>query len=1363
MHRPVSVAITVVLFSLFAILPPAIAAVAGKTLPPALAPWQSWVLHGEETLRCPTRFNDPERRICWWPSQLTLDIGDQGGLFDQRVETYAPTWVMIPGDTTHWPESVFGNGQPLPVVEKNGRPHVWLASGDTRIRGAFVWDTLPEMIQVPQATGILALKIKGREIVVPDVDTNGRLRLASRENSTASEDTLTTDLFRLIEDDIPMRVVTRALLHVSGKPRELRLALRLPHEARVMQIESPLPARLADNGDLLVQARPGQWDIRITERLAGPVASLSAGDGALGAETWSFKAYNHLRMVKISGAPAIEPSRTRMPEEWKRFPAYRVPSGGQLSFRILRRGDPEPAPDQLSLERSWWLDFDGSGLTIHDQIQGTMSRTRHLAMAAPTALGRASVDGKNQLITLQGDTPRLPGIQLRRGKLNLEADSRLPRTATSMPAVGWDHDFQKVSGTLNLPPGWTLFSATGVDVPPSAWLQRWTLLDFFLVLIIAVSTFKLRGIKSAALILVTLTLIFHEFGAPRQVWLHLLASTALLRHLPDGWFKRLSRLWGVLAFVTLVITALPFMIQQVRVAIYPQLLRPGFGIERQRLSLDAVEAFEDEIEAPVQRQNIKIEKKAGGARVPRLKSSSYSLSVPKALESVDPDALIQTGPGLPDWRWTSLRLRWNGPVDRHQQIRLWLISPMINLLLGLVRVALLLASIWMVLNLLGWRGRFFRPLAKDGLLTALLICCLVHAIPAKANETATAFPPQPLLDELRQRLLEPPPCHPTCADVSRLELAATPDQLRLILQAHALCETAIPLPISQDTWRPNQIMLNNASAGTLVRDEQGHLWILLPKGVHRIKMIGPTADADEIRIAFPIVPHMGTFAGVGWRARGFLPNKALEASVSLTRVRQRQVAVDGASKAAVPAYFHITRTLHLGIQWEVTTRIQRLARPEDPAVLSVPLLKNASLTTDGILVQNQTAQISMAPNQAEARFSSTLPVAPAISLTAPTDVPWTETWVLDAAPLWRCTINGLTAVAHRDRNQNWQPRWRPWPGETVTINITRPEAVPGQTTTIETARLMVTPGQRFTRSELTLGIRASKGGQHEIELPEMANLQLVSVNNRDLPIRQDGQTVNIPLEPGLQQIDVDWIESTESMNTIKAPAVHIGDAAVNATVSIKMPEQRWILFVGGPRLGPAVLFWGAVIVVVIVGIGLGKTDLTPLGPLNWVLLGLGLTQVPAPVAVLVAGWLLALGLRQRKAPFEHPFVFNLTQLLLVALSLAALGGLYTAVEQGLLGVPDMQIAGNHSTQTQLNWYQDRISEALPTPWVFSLPRWTYHLAMLFWALWLAFSLVGWLRWGWGCFTSGRPWIPLKRRTKNQKNHNQKKASPNNME
>jgi len=196
---------------------------------------------------------------------------------------------------------------------------------------------------------------------------------------------------------------------------------------------------------------------------------------------------------------------------------------------------------------------------------------------------------------------------------------------------------------------------------------------------------------------------------------------------------------------------------------------------------------------------------------------------------------------------------------------------------------------------------------------------------------------------------------------------------------------------------------------------------------------------------------------------------------------------------------------------------------------------------------------------------------------------------------------------------------------------------------------------------------------------------------------------------------------------------------------------------GGPRLGPAVLFWSYVIVVVLVAAGLGKTTVTPLRTRHWLLLGLGLTQVPAGVAIVVVGWLLALGYRCQKAPGKA-LAFNGIQLLLAILTVAALVGLYSAIERGLLGIPDMQIAGNHSTRFQLNWTQDRIGGIMPTPWVVSLPQWVYHLLMLAWSLWLAFSLVSWLRWGWGCFSKERLWEPIqwRRKAKPVKDKNQRR-------
>ncbi len=101
--------------------------------------------------------------------------------------------------------------------------------------------------------------------------------------------------------------------------------------------------------------------------------------------------------------------------------------------------------------------------------------------------------------------------------------------------------------------------------------------------------------------------------------------------------------------------------------------------------------------------------------------------------------------------------------------------------------------------------------------------------------------------------------------------------------------------------------------------------------------------------------------------------------------------------------------------------------------------------------------------------------------------------------------------------------------------------------------------------------------------------------------------------------------------------------------------------------------------------------------------------------------------------------FNVMQVFLAILTLAALAALFFAIQQGLLGHPDMQIGGNGSSGHSLRWYQDRIDSELPTAWVLTVPLLAYRISMLLWALWLAIALLRWLRWGWDCFSESSVW------------------------
>ena len=140
------------------------------------------------------------------------------------------------------------------------------------------------------------------------------------------------------------------------------------------------------------------------------------------------------------------------------------------------------------------------------------------------------------------------------------------------------------------------------------------------------------------------------------------------------------------------------------------------------------------------------------------------------------------------------------------------------------------------------------------------------------------------------------------------------------------------------------------------------------------------------------------------------------------------------------------------------------------------------------------------------------------------------------------------------------------------------------------------------------------------------------------------------------------------------------------------------------------------------------------------LLAIGLTQVPLPAAMLVVGWLFLLAWRQR-LKIEHTGVwgFNLLQILLVLLTFGVLGIFVAVVGEGLLGSPQMFIVGNQSYGNYLHWFLPRSGSELPQPWILTVSVWYYRLLMLVWALWLALSLLRWLRLGWLAFTAGGSW------------------------
>jgi len=1306
-------------------------------IPPPLKPWEDWVLYGEEEKVCPTYYNDGQQYCCIWPSRLELSLHENGGTFEQQWLVLVEGWVPLPGNKDSWPWDVLVNEVKLPVLKRNGTPSIKLARGEHVVKGRFLWEQMPEMINVPPASGIVTLMIDGRTVSSPLQEKDGRLWLKRTRRSPTAEDSVDVRVFRLITDNIPMEIITLMRVNVSGKAREISLENVLLDGFLPMKITSPIPARITSDRNLTVQASPGQWEIYIKGRSQSMVNVMGTVKTPYGQEIWAFEPQNDLRMVQIEGVPAIDPNQTDSPQEWRQYSTYVIDSDDKIVFKESRRGDSDPAPDRLSLERTWWLDFSGEGFTIRDHVTGTMSRQWYLATNPPVILGRVTLDGVDQLITYHGDDKK-PGVELRRGQLDMTAESRIESPGETYSAVGWDHGFQSVSGTLNLPPGWRLISVSGVDVMPGTWFEKWTLLDLFLVLIISLAVYKLWGRPQGILALVTLILIYHEPGAPRIVWLNLLASIALLRFIPRGWFRRLIDLWRVGSVLVLLLISIPFMVQQVRWGMYPQ-LEPRYGPQvTQSVRKDQAQAVMPAAPPEIQRKGISsLPSITGRSEMLKLREKEVSdYDANKAIEVIDRDALNQTGPGIPDWTWHSYGMRWNGPVEKGQNIRFRLLSPLVNLILSFVRVILLALLILVLLVPKQWKilgGRL--PFVT---VSAVLLLFIPFA--SIAQETDNGFPPDRLLQELKKRLIEGPDCYPYCADIPKMEMTATPDTLQILLQVGAAGDTVIPLPGAMESWLPDQVLLGTDPAEGLLMGDDGYLRMLVREGTQVVTLMGSISKTDDFQIPLPLTPRKVTYSGEGWEIQGI--DREGKAESVIRFIRRKGVGderIQDADQTAVPPFFQVEKILSLGLDWHVRTRVTRLTPVGTTAILSIPLLTGESVTTPGIRVEDGIAHIQMAPNSREVRWDSTMKKNTTLILKSSSHVPWTEAWTLESSTIWHCDFTGIPVIHRQDEEGTYRPHWRPWPGEEVTISISRPQAVPGQMVTMDRADLSFTPGERFSLAELSLYIRTSKGGQHRILLPEGARLQRVAMEGKELPIRkQDGEII-LPLQPGGQDVEIEWHQTSGSSMLVRTPQIRIGEGAVNADIRIKMPPNRWILWTTGPRLGPAVLFWTYLVVIILAALALGKIRRTPLKTRHWLLLGLGLTQVHPILAIMVAGWFLALGQRREGDLPEGRFTLNAMQIFLTAWTAAALVGLYIAIQKGLLGIPQMQVSGNGSTYFFLHWTQDRVGSTMPRPAVFSLHLMVFRFLMLAWALWLAYSMLGWLKWGWECFHEGGAW------------------------
>ncbi len=1296
-------------------------------VPPQLAPWVDWVLEDHDNLRCPRQADTGAPADCVWISRLSLVV-DEAARFEMTVQAYNEARVPLPGDGNSLPGNMRVNGKPATVIGGH-TPAVLLQSGNHQLSGTIRWSKRPGSITIPVQHGMLRLEIDGEAVRRPTLKGN---RLTLNQRSTPPEaserDSLSVDVKRLLTDGYPLTLRTHVTLDVSGTPRMVRLGTALPDGFVLTAFESDMSARLNGDGTLQAQITPGVHEVRFDARGLGDPSAFAIAPTTEDwpeQEIWGFEPNNRYRLAEVTGGSPVDLNQVDWPFDVNMTQGFLLGSDDRLTIEEKQRGNPEGPAHRTSVNRDLWLGFNGDRWVVLDQLHTEIFRP--VRLQSQLTLGRVSVDEQPTIVSTLKDTDA--GIQLTTGTHAIEAVSALHR-AQALHATGWRFDAQALQATLHLPPGWRLLWAGGVDQAKGSWLDRWTLWHIFLGVLLIVTAARFVSYGFAAIATVAAILALPDSVGVVLCWLVATGLVGLTLRIDSPRFTGLVK---ALALGWLGITLIPtfsMAVSSLQEALYPQLET------RQSTQHPLMGAAMDAEMAAVE-SAIPMASKARSLSYAEIEEVVVTAS--KARNKYPEDMAVQTGPGTPQWQWRSHRLSWSGPVNASQLLDLKLVSPLWVRIGNILLAGAAFALIGLLALQVVPKGRRFLPAPFKADVPLILLASAL-LLGSDDSHAQSALPDRQLLEALEQRLTRAPACFPDCAQLERAELHIDENRLTVTLQINTDHLISYPLPESS-SWQASAITDNSATA--VLRREKGQLHAALEAGRHTLRMTGPVSHLNQFDLRLPKQPATGAAdASDGWQLSGITDTQSLSGNVYFRRTSQRDAQKEThLQQDPAPAFVDVHRQITFGLDWRVLTTVSRLAPRSGNFAVRVPLVTGERVLDTPFDIKDGDMLVRFGQRDRRHQWESRLPTGSNLTLQAEERATQRERWTLVPSDFWHVETSGLaTQSVDGSEGEDYAPR----NGESLSVTASPARAVEGASVTVERVKHDVEPGVRTEAHELELTLRAGQGGTYTLTLPDQnPELQSVTIQGDDTPVRLQGNKLALPIYPGELDYVVQW--RTDRPITLHYRVSHpVFDSPVNnLTTTLAVPANRWIIFLGGPQLGPAMLYWGLAGAALIIALALSRLPESLLRTRDALLLAAGLSLCNLPGALLFAIWLAFMSGRQAVlAKVKNHRLKNFLQIAAWILTGLALIGLIASVPMALLSAPDMFIEGNGSWARSLHWYLDHAgADGGEAGWLISLPMWVYRLAMLLWSLWLAIALLRWGRETWARFCSGPAWFP----------------------
>ena len=1332
-----------------------------KDIPDALADWVDWVKYEQSYRNCPY-FNgqnqgNKNHHVCAWPQQLQMDVNAQGAQFKVTWEVLDDSWIPLPGDSTTWPLAVSSNQQALTVQPFQNQPRVLLSAGTHEITGQFNWSSRPEAISLPKEMADVRLKLEGKEIRFPVIQNNNLWLGEAVDEEKVEANSVDIEVNRLIIDGHPMTVFVVLDLQVSGVARNEKLGRIGSLDYQITEVDGDLNAYVDQSGDLWAQLKPGYNEIRVNMIIKGWPNKLSfepVGEHWPRQEIWAYQDNKNIRLTQIEGVTAINPEQSA--SRWDQVPNYLLNAGDVFTINEQKRGTLNQS-ESLTMTREAWLSFTGDVYRTQDHIVGDKFGSWRLNADADLKLLSATNQNQEPLLITESVSAQ-QGLELRTPNVSLHIDGEMG-SAFQNKISGWDISFETIKTQLYLPHGYLALATHNVDRSQNVWLEQWRLWDIFIIMLITVLSFKVVGIKSAVFALVTLVLGYHDLNMPLYSWANLILALALLAWIPQGRWLRFFQSYAIISVLSLVILLLPHLVNQARWSIHPQL-------ENQRLSSTS----------PIKYSAVKKE-----ARSNQIYQQTYNVqnAVPSAdlysgdmveessnitvtgsrikradvINKYQADAVLQAGKGTPQWRYNPVVLEWYGPVTAAQNYQLILVSPWMRVIW---RLLLIVAAVLWLLTITQHMQQLFKQKTTQtaSATTSLILLvglCLIQPVAAES------FPSEAMLKELKSRIYPGSDCERSCATIEQANVSVTDNQLTIQLTYHTLDYVGVPIPSSQD-WQLTSVQINGQNTPSRLQHNRQQ-WIALEKGIHEVILRGRLANRNNISLQFAIKPGHITAQSAQWQFAGINGSVLSGNTLQLIATKPNNSDELEASKTTeIAPFVKLERSITFDDQWYVTNYVTRMAPKHGALNVVIPLIDNEFPVEK--LQQNEQGDvlINLAPGDSYFSWRSRLERLPQFTITAADDPQYLEEWHVVSSPQWHVNIKGIPLVAAAELADDYDDYfvhvYLPRPNETIQIDVSRPTAVAGNSLAIDDIKNTYSMGKRTTKTVTHINYTATQGGRFAVNLDPEALVKKVTFDGVESNLANENGVVSVSYLPGKHNVVIEWQVNQSFDLTSLTPSITLDADYSNLSQTITVPRDRWLLWGHSAGTGPAFLYWGELLVFIILAFFLARIKYSPLKIWQWLLLGWAFGTFSWMAFAVVAVWLFFVGWKHQFSGFASKSKNILLQWFTLIFTLVALIVFISAVAYGLLSYPDMGVAGRMASATQLHWYVDAGSQSLPQITILSVHLWWYKLLILLWSIWISFAVLAWLKQVLESLQQGLWWPAGKKKTATNKNQSE---------